>query len=74
MGIIRLITKSDSLLIFKERQGICQSSSILGNLVIEIKRIHVELDDCRIQHIYREQNVLAHKLAKHAYQVESIIM
>lgn len=73
MVIKKIIMESDCLLMIRECQSDRAFTSFLGNIVVEIKRLQNSFEECCFQHIFREQNVPTHMLARFAWQVESII-
>lgn len=56
MGINKLILESDYLLMVKEYLYGGSSLSELGIIVTEIKRIQAMFEDCKLQHVYKEQD------------------
>lgn len=74
MGFRKIIVEGDCLLMIRACQSDQASTSMLGNIVLEIKQLQRDFEKCRFKHTFREQNVPAHKLARFAWQVESIVM
>lgn len=58
----------------RECQATSNASSALENSVAEVITIQAEFEEFKIQYVYREQNVATHNLAKHAWQVDRIVM
>lgn len=48
------------------------SISILGNVIKEIQELMKNFHQCCIQHVGRMENEGAHKLAKHAWNIDGI--
>lgn len=72
MGLSNIIVKSDSLLSIEALKDDSMTNSFLGVLYNEIKKLARCLESCLFSHVYKEGNMVAHKLAKYALKVESI--
>ncbi|XP_042939608.1 uncharacterized protein LOC122274658 [Carya illinoinensis] len=59
---IELLAKNDML------------DSASGSLFAEVIRLHTCFASCSYTHVYREGNVAAHRLARHAWNVENVEM
>ncbi|KAG2701613.1 hypothetical protein I3760_06G053700 [Carya illinoinensis] len=71
LGLQALSIEVEFLLLVKDTTKSEPSSSILGNIVIDIKQLMKGIPNCSIPHINREDNQAAHKLARFARNVEN---
>ncbi|CAI9756749.1 unnamed protein product [Fraxinus pennsylvanica] len=72
MGIQNLLVESDSKLVVEALQIERMLNSSLGVLYQEVKHLATQFVNCKYSHIYRECNMVAHKLARHAKLVDDI--
>lgn len=56
----------------------CSSNVItfseMGSMITEIKNVQLLFEEYYIQHIYREQNMPAHLLARHAWSIDIFVI
>lgn len=69
-----LNVESDCLLMVQECNTTGPPSSRLGILVEEICKLRDCFRTCTIAHVFWEHNVLAHTFARHAWQVQDVII
>ncbi|XP_042942655.1 uncharacterized protein LOC122276823 [Carya illinoinensis] len=74
MGINKLVVESNCLMAVKVLNAEIECSALLNDLVREIKEVQTLYTKCQIQHVYREENGVAHRLARFAWNVECTTM
>lgn len=74
MGIQKLIVEFDCLMVVQVLQEKIELATMLDSLVNEIRKLQMLYDDYQVQHVYREGNQAAHKLARYAWNVNSLSM
>lgn len=67
-----IILESDSLLMVNEIKAGGESMAPQENLITKIRELMKMFNSCTIQHIGREGNEVAHKLAKFSWQVDDL--
>ncbi|CAI9775939.1 unnamed protein product [Fraxinus pennsylvanica] len=72
MRIQNLLVESDSKMVIEALQTDSMLNSFLGVLYQEVKIFDTHFVNCNYSHIYRECNMVAHKLARHAQWVDDI--
>ncbi|XP_018860262.1 uncharacterized protein LOC109021962 [Juglans regia] len=72
MGVSNIVVESDSLLSIDALNDDNMTNSMLGVLYYEIKKLATCFDACLFSHVYREGNMVAHKLARNAFKIESM--
>ncbi|CAI9757855.1 unnamed protein product [Fraxinus pennsylvanica] len=72
MGIQNLLVESDRKMVIEVLQTDSMLNSSLGVLYQEVKIFATHFVNCNYSHIYRECNMVAHKLARHAQWVDDI--
>lgn len=74
MGIPKLMLESDCLLMVNELQAAEASDAVYGILLSEARKNLTIFLDCSSQHVNHLGNEVAHKLARFACNVDSLMM
>ncbi|CAI9760756.1 unnamed protein product [Fraxinus pennsylvanica] len=75
MGISHLVIESDCLLVVSQLNDVESiTTSPWGSIIADIRRLLFSFMDVTICHVSRLGNGVAHELARHAWEVESIQM
>jgi len=72
MGIYELQIECDSLLVVQGIQAPTGFSSLMGHMLQDVKQLMQRVPKCSIQHVFRDANVVAHKLARLALNVQDV--
>ncbi|KAF5465176.1 hypothetical protein F2P56_015205 [Juglans regia] len=67
MGVSNILAESDSLLSIEALTDDSMTSSLLGVVYYEIKKLAKCFVACMFSHVYREGNMVVHKLARNAW-------
>lgn len=73
-GFQNLLIESNCNLLVEEVLSPQAPNSILGNIVMDIRNILLHFLNFSLQYCSPECNYAAHYLAKHAWQVDDIVM
>ncbi|KAI4976163.1 hypothetical protein ZWY2020_049770 [Hordeum vulgare] len=72
-GIQEVLLGSDCLTVVQRINSLSQDRSICGPVIHDIKQFRASFTSCSIFHVRREQNVVAHLLARSCNQLECLV-